>query len=550
MSSPDEEFTLPIHRAEPETPESESQERESQDDGFSLPLSGPPAAAAKEEEAEFSLPLMGAPVVEPAVEPEPIEDVAELPIAPPIPPPPHAVSPEAPPAIPLAPLPPIVEPVDEVALDEPTIDEPAVEDEDDLAVIPVAPPAPIPAPARESGLPSAPRPVLDADDMAPSAPPSADTEGIRTIDRQTVGVSEPEISLDEILVYLLEQKGSDLHLSVKSPPMIRVHGDLEPVPGYRPLTAHQLQEAVYAILTDRQKQRFEETKELDLAYQLPGAARFRVNIMQQQGSIGAVLRAIPWDILPLEALRMPEILGDFADLPRGLVLVTGPTGSGKSTTLAAIIDKANRTRKGHIITIEDPIEFVHKHRQCVVNQREVGQDTMSFQNALKHALRQDPDIILVGEMRDLETIAIALTAAETGHLVFGTLHTSSAATTIDRVIDVFPPEQQSQIRTQLAASIQAVVCQTLCRTAEGNGRVAATEVMIATPAVRNLIREGKLQSIPSALQTGARFGMHTLNQNLAELVNDGSITYEVAREKCSDVSELNQLLGRSDDAAD
>ncbi len=422
------------------------------------------------------------------------------------------------------------------------------------ASIPLAPPTSIPvAPPTPVAEPADPHRHADTDgraDMAPSAPPSASEQGIVTIERPAFGSADAEISLDEMLLYLLEHKGSDLHLSVNSPPMIRVHGDLEAVPGYRPLTSHQLQESVYAILTDRQKQRFEETKELDLAYQLPGAARFRVNIMQQQGAIGAVLRAIPWEILPLESLRMPPSLGEFADLPRGLVLVTGPTGSGKSTTLAAIIDKANRTRKGHIITIEDPIEFVHQHRQSVVNQREVGQDTLSFQNALKHALRQDPDIILVGEMRDLETIAIALTAAETGHLVFGTLHTSSAATTIDRVIDVFPPEQQSQIRTQLAASIQAVVCQTLCKTVDGNARVAATEVMVATPAIRNLIREGKLQSIPSALQTGSRFGMHTLNQDLAQLVQDGTISYETAREKCSDASELNQLLGRSADATD
>ncbi len=404
--------------------------------------------------------------------------------------------------------------------------------------IPVTPP---PGPADRSG-----RDV----GLDPVAPPTASEAGIVAMDRATVGSTEPEISLDEVLLYLLEKGGSDLHLSVNSPPMIRVHGDLESVPGYRPLTAHQLQDAVYSILTDKQKQRFEESKELDLAYQLPGAARFRVNLMQQQGAIGAVLRAIPWEILPLEALRMPAILGDFADLPRGLVLVTGPTGSGKSTTLAAIIDKANRTRKGHIITIEDPIEFVHQHRQSLVNQREVGTDTMSFEAALKHALRQDPDIILVGEMRDLETISIALTAAETGHLVFGTLHTSSAATTIDRIIDVFPPSQQSQIRTQLAASVQAIVCQTLCKTTDGKGRVAATEVLIATPALRNLIREGKLQSIPSALQTGSRYGMHTLNQDLAHLVDEGLVTYETARERCSDASELNQLLGRTPDATD
>ena len=246
---------------------------------------------------------------------------------------------------------------------------------------------------------------------------------------------------------------------------------------------------------------------------------------------------------------MPGQLADLSSLPRGLVLVTGPTGSGKSTTLAAIVDRANRTRKSHIVTIEDPIEFVHKHRQSVVSQREVGQDTWSFANALKHALRQDPDIILVGEMRDLETISIALTAAETGHLVLGTLHTSSAASTIDRIIDVFPPEQQSQVRTQLSNSLEAVVCQTLCKTSDGKGRIAATEIMIATPAIRNLIREGKLQSIASSLQTGSKSGMHTLNQDLARLVSDGTVEYRVAAEKSSDLSELNQLLGVTNDAA-
>ncbi len=386
---------------------------------------------------------------------------------------------------------------------------------------------------------------------APDLPPAAGEEGVVAEAAAVHHGHESEINLDEILVHMLEVKASDLHLTENAPPMVRVQGDLQPVPGYGALDSTQLQQAIYAILTDRQKQRFEEDRELDLAYELPGAARFRVNVMQQQGSVGAVLRTIPWDILPLSALRMPEILGDFADLPRGLVLVTGPTGSGKSTTLAAIIDQANRTRHGHILTVEDPIEFVHPHRNCVVNQREVGQDTLSFQGALKHALRQDPDIILVGEMRDLETISIALTAAETGHLVFGTLHTSSAGSTIDRIIDVFPADQQSQIRTQLAGSIQGVVCQTLCKTNDGAGRVAATEVMMATPAVRNLIREGKLMSIPSALQTGAKYGMHTLNQSLAGLVQDGSISYEMAREKASDLAELNQLLGRgTSDASD
>ena len=382
-----------------------------------------------------------------------------------------------------------------------------------------------------------------ADPLAPSGPPPASLPGIVEIDDRA-GM----LDIDAALRYLLAAGGSDLHIAVGAPPVIRVHGDVQAIPGLPPVTAGTAQEAVYGLLTDRQKQRFEEARELDLAYELPGAARFRVSVLQQKGALGAVFRAIPWEIKSLDDLGMPGVIGGLADLPRGLVLVTGPTGSGKSTTLAAIIDRANRTRAGHIITIEDPIEFVHQHQSCVVNQREIGEDTTSFGTALRHALRQDPDIILVGEMRDLETISTALTAAETGHLVFGTLHTSSAATTIDRIIDVFPPEQQSQIRTQLASSLQAVVCQTLCKTTDGNGRVAATEVMIATPAVRNLIREAKLQSIPSALQTGSRYGMHTLNQNLASLVQNGRITLETAQEKCSDLDELNQLLGMTNAA--
>ena len=424
-----------------------------------------------------------------------------------------------------------------------------------VSSLPTAPPSPVmpnlpSAPAAPSLPLAAPTPALHSVPDAPVAPPTAGDAGIIRLDRSDVGGIDGGIELDEFLLYLLEKGGSDLHLTLASPPMIRLHGDLEPIPGFGPLTATQLQECLYSILTDRQKQRFEENKELDLAYELTGAARFRVNLFRQKGVIGGVLRAIPWEIKELAALNMPESIGDFANLPRGLVLVTGPTGSGKSTTLAAIIDRANRTRQAHIMTIEDPVEFVHKHRKSVVNQREVGEDTESFAAALKHALRQDPDIILVGEMRDLETISIALTAAETGHLVFGTLHTSSAGSTIDRIIDVFPPEQQSQIRTQLASSLQAVVCQTLCKTVDGKGRIAATEILTATPAVRNLIREGKLQSIPSALQTGSKFGMHTLNQNLAELVESNEITYETAREKCSDAAELHQLLGMSDDATD
>ncbi|MDO8732070.1 MAG: type IV pilus twitching motility protein PilT [Actinomycetota bacterium] len=414
-------------------------------------------------------------------------------------------------------------------------------------VLPTVPPIGLMSPG---GHASAPKAAARSTVVAPALPPAPGDIGIVARPREERSGLMGGFVLDELLVQLLESGGSDLHLSVGSPPLIRVNGDLQPVVGYQPFSGQEIKAALYAVLTDRQKQVFEENKELDLAYALPGAARFRVNLLQQQGFMGAVLRAIPWEIKSLEALDMPAELGELCKLARGLVLVTGPTGSGKSTTLAAMVDRVNRTRKGHIITIEDPVEFVHKHRSCVVNQREVGTDTWSFANALKHALRQDPDVILVGEMRDLETISIALTAAETGHLVFATLHTSSAASTIDRIIDVFPAEQQAQIRTQLANSIEAVVCQTLCRTVDAAGRVAATEVMIATPAIRNLIREGKLQSIPSALQTGSRHGMHTLNQSLAELVNAGSVEYDVAREKCSDALELDQLLGRDTNASD
>ena len=411
--------------------------------------------------------------------------------------------------------------------------------------LPVAPPA---VPPTDSTPVSTTEPSSAASAPAPVLPPLPTDAGV--VRRDAAADEAEALSLDELLLELLRVGGSDLHLSADAPPRYRVHGDLEDVPGYGALTSTAIRDAVYSILTERQKKTFEDELELDLAYELTGAARFRVNVMRQQGKITAVMRSIPWEIMPLEALGMPAELGDLANLPRGLVLVTGPTGSGKSTTLAAIIDKANRTRQSHIVTIEDPIEFVHPHRKSTVNQREVGEDTKSFAEALRHALRQDPDIILVGEMRDLETIGTALTAAETGHLVFGTLHTSSAGSTIDRIIDVFPQGQQDQIRTQLASSIQAVVCQALCKTADGQGRVAATEVMIATPAIRNLIREGKLQSIPSALQTGSKFGMHTLNQDLASLVESGKITYETAVLKCSDVNELNQLLGRVDDAAE
>jgi twitching motility protein PilT len=275
-----------------------------------------------------------------------------------------------------------------------------------------------------------------------------------------------------------------------------------------------------------------------------GLARFRVNLYQQRESLGAAFRLIPYEIKPLEQLGVPPVVANFAGLPRGLVLVTGPTGSGKSTTLAAIIDLANRTRADHIMTVEDPIEFLHRHKRALVNQREVGEDTHSFAAALKHVLRQDPDIILVGEMRDLETISVALTAAETGHLVFATLHTQDAAQTIDRVIDVFPAHQQAQVRTQLAGALQGVVSQTLCKRADAPGRVVATEVLVATPAVRNLVREGKTHQIYSAMQAGAQQGMHTLDQHLAELVKAGRISYETGLERAHHAEDFNRLTGR------
>ncbi|WP_336923554.1 type IV pilus twitching motility protein PilT [Aquipuribacter sp. SD81] len=353
-----------------------------------------------------------------------------------------------------------------------------------------------------------------------------------------------EFELNEVLIELLERGGSDLHLTTGASPAMRVSGELVQLDEYPKLTPLDTQRVLYAVLTQKQREKFEENLELDLAYAVPGHARFRVNVYRQRESLGAAFRVIPYEIKPLEDLGVPPVVNNFAGLPRGMVLVTGPTGSGKSTTLAAVVDQANRTRKDHIMTVEDPIEFLHHHKGCIVNQREVGEDTKSFANALKHVLRQDPDIILVGEMRDLETIHVALTAAETGHLVFGTLHTQDAAQTIDRVIDVFPPHQQQQVRTQLAGAIQGVVCQTLCKKADGRGRVVATEVMVATPAIRNLIREGKTHQIYSAMQAGAQHGMHTLDQHLAELVRTGQITWEHGLEKCHHVEDYQRLTGR------
>ena len=353
-----------------------------------------------------------------------------------------------------------------------------------------------------------------------------------------------ELALTDLLVTVLERNASDLHLTAGARPTIRLNGSLMPLEDRPILTPPVLQQMMYEILTQRQRERFEEELELDFAYAVPGRARFRVNLYRQREALGAAFRLIPYEIKKLEDLGVPPSVSNFAQLPRGFVLVTGPTGSGKSTTLAGIIDLANRQRRDHIMTVEDPIEFLHQHKSCLVNQREVGDDTRSFGNALKHVLRQDPDIILVGEMRDLETISVALTAAETGHLVFATLHTQDAAQTIDRVIDVFPPHQQQQVRVQLAGSLQGIVAQTLCKTSDGRGRVVATEVLVATPAIRNLIREGKTHQIYSALQAGAKHGMHTMDQHLAELLKAGRISYEVGLEKCHHVEDFNRLVGR------
>ncbi|WP_304441566.1 PilT/PilU family type 4a pilus ATPase [Demequina sp. NBRC 110054] len=396
--------------------------------------------------------------------------------------------------------------------------------------------------------PAAP-PATGQQPTAAEAPASNAGRHFATPARARVGmnneVRQDDFDLSAALRAMLAAKASDLHLTVGAAPTIRVDGGLAPLDGFHKLEPEELQRVIYSILTQKQREDFEQTLELDLAYSLAGEARFRVNVYMQRESIGAAFRVIPYEILPLEQLGIPQIVGTFAGLPRGLVLVTGPTGSGKSTTLASIIDMANRSRADHIMTVEDPIEFLHSHKKSVVNQREVGTDTQSFANALKHVLRQDPDIILVGEMRDLETISVALTAAETGHLVFGTLHTQDAAQTIDRVIDVFPAHQQDQIRVQLATALQGVVCQTLCKRADGPGRAVATEVMVATSAIRNLIREGKTHQIYSSMQAGSKQGMHTMDQHLANLVKAGKITYDTGLEKCHHTEEFNRLSGRS-----
>ncbi len=347
----------------------------------------------------------------------------------------------------------------------------------------------------------------------------------------------------DVLTRMVEERASDVHLSPGFCPAIRLRGRITPLEDYAPLTSQETRDTVYSLLNDDQRKRFESHKQLDLAYAVPGVARFRVNCFFQRGSISAAFRRIPHQIPRLDELGLPRVLEDLTRKPRGLVLVTGPTGSGKSTSLAAMLDIINEERDEHMLTIEDPIEFLHMHKRCIVNQREIGADAEDFASALKAALREDPDVILVGEMRDLETMSTALTAAETGHLVFATLHTQSTSQTVDRIIDIFPAQQQAQVRMQLSIGLQGIVTQQLLPTVDGAGRVVACEVLIPSPAVRNLIREGKTHQIYSAIQTSGASGMQTMDAHLAQLVRLGKVSRQLAEQRAAVPEELKRLLG-------
>ncbi len=356
-------------------------------------------------------------------------------------------------------------------------------------------------------------------------------------------MSLPEFDFSEVLRRMVETKASDVHITPGFPPAMRDKGKIRPLEGFPVLNAQQTREVVYGILNDDQRKRFENNQQLDFAYAIPGVARFRVNCFFQRGTVSAAFRLVPQEIPALDSLGVPQVLRELCEKPRGFVLVTGPTGSGKSTTLAAMIDVINSGHQDHILTIEDPIEFLHTHKSSIVNQREIGSDAVDFSLGLRAALREDPDVILVGEMRDLETISTALTAAETGHLVFANQHTQSTAQTVDRIIDVFPPEQQGQVRTQLSIALQGIVTQQLLPTSDGRGRAVACEVLIPTPAVRNLIREGKTHQIYAALQTSGAVGMQTMDADLARLVRGGRITRSLAEQRASVPEELSRLLG-------
>jgi len=350
------------------------------------------------------------------------------------------------------------------------------------------------------------------------------------------------VTMHQLLKTLVDQGGTDLHVTTNTAPQIRVHGKMVPLQT-PPMSPAETKSVIYSVLTDAQKHRFEESFELDFSFGVKGLARFRANVFFQRGAVAGAFRTIPWDIKTFKELGLPQIAATLCDKPRGLILVTGPTGSGKSTTLAALIDKVNRERRGHIITIEDPIEFIHRHQGCMINQREVGADTQSFKTALKYALRQDPDVILVGEMRDLETISAALTIAETGHLVFATLHTNSAAESINRIIDAFPGHQQSQVRAQLSFVLEGVVTQTLLPKAKGKGRVVAAEVMMCTPAIRAVIRDAKIHQIYSLMQAGKKHGMQTMNDALQMLYIKGDVTLEEALKRSGDPNWLLRAVG-------
>jgi twitching motility protein PilT len=356
-------------------------------------------------------------------------------------------------------------------------------------------------------------------------------------------MDEQALDFAAVLATVAQRQASDLHLTAGAPPAIREKGKVVPMEGFPVLTAQQTRDVVFGILSEDQRKRFETARQLDFAYAIPNVARFRVNCYMQRGAVSAAFRLVPQGIPSLDDLGVPAVLREFTRKPRGFVLVTGPTGSGKSTTLAAMIDVINREREDHILTIEDPIEFLHQHKRSIVNQREIGSDAENFTLGLRAALRQDPDVILVGEMRDMETISTALTAAETGHLVFATLHTQSTAQTVDRIIDVFPAEQQQQVRTQLSVALQGIVTQQLLPTADGQGRVVACEVLVPNPAVRNLIRESKTHQIYSAIQTAGSIGMQTMDADLVRLVREGRITVEMAEQRASVAEELRRLLG-------
>jgi twitching motility protein PilT len=398
------------------------------------------------------------------------------------------------------------------------------------------------APTPSTPAPAAPTPPAPTPASAPTPAPTPSPASATSVTASEAAGAHQHI--DDLLRLMIERGGSDLHITVGSPPGIRLRGEIVPVENMEPLSPRDTMEMILTLLSEEQRKRFETELELDFAYSIPGVSRFRANVLQQRNSMGAVFRVIPIEIPTLEELGLPKVCKYLAERPRGLVLVTGPTGSGKSTTLAAMLDKINETRPVHIITLEDPIEFMHRNKKAYVNQREVGEDTHSFAAALKRVLRQDPDVILVGEMRDLETISAAITAAETGHLVLATLHTTGGPETVDRIIDVFPPHQQQQVRMQLSNTLEGVLSQVLLRSTDGRSRVMAMEIMLGIPAIRNLIREGKTHQMATIIQGGASIGMQTLDQNLKNQLQAGRVTFEEAIGKAQNPRDLAQMVGR------